>query len=78
MGQPYLEAMGGQGWELVAAVLDGRWADFAPTFFFKRPTWCQPRSSHQRHGPRLASGPTTDPVPHIMGLRTGRRTTPIL
>jgi hypothetical protein len=35
---PYLEAMGGQGWELVAVVLDSRWADFTPTLFFKRPT----------------------------------------
>lgn len=34
---PYLEALGGQGWELVAVVLDSRWADFTPTFFFKRP-----------------------------------------
>jgi len=34
---PYLEAMGGQGWELVAVVLDSRWADLTPTFFFKRP-----------------------------------------
>lgn len=34
---PYLEAMGGQGWELVAVVPDQRWADFSPTFFFKRP-----------------------------------------
>jgi len=75
---PYLEAVGGQGWELVAVVLDGRWADSPPPCSSSGPPGSRrsPHPDDRDHG-RLP-GPTTDTGPNIMGGRTGRRTAPIL